>query len=43
MNASSTVSPDPNHAYLDYVRDPTNGYVGTALPIDKGLELTVRI
>lgn len=37
------VNLDPNHAYLNYVRAPENGYVSTPLPLDKGLELTVRI
>ncbi|OJZ73391.1 methyltransferase [Mycobacterium paraffinicum] len=37
------VNLDPDHAYLDYVRAPENGYVSTPLPIDKGLELAVRV
>jgi predicted O-methyltransferase YrrM len=28
--------------YLQYVRDPANGYVSTEIPIDDGLELSVR-
>jgi predicted O-methyltransferase YrrM len=28
--------------YVRYVRDPTNGYVSTEIPIDDGLELSVR-
>lgn len=37
------VNLDPDHAYLDYVRAPQNGYVSTPVPLDKGLELTVRM
>lgn len=37
------VNLDPNHAYLNYVHAPENGYVSTPLPLDKGLELTVRV
>ncbi|ORA80888.1 class I SAM-dependent methyltransferase [Mycobacterium malmoense] len=37
------VNLDPEHAYLNYVHAPENGYVSTALPLDKGLELTVRV
>jgi hypothetical protein len=37
------VNLDPNHAYLNYVHAPKNGYVSTPLPIDKGLELAVRV
>lgn len=33
---------DPSQAYLSYVREPANGYVSVALPIDKGMELAVR-
>lgn len=34
---------DPKHAYLDYVHAPQNGYVSAPIPLDKGLELTVRV
>lgn len=37
------VNLDPNHAYLDYVRAPENGYIGTPLSLDKGVDLTVRV
>jgi predicted O-methyltransferase YrrM len=37
------VNLDPNRAYLNYVHAPENGYVSTALPLDKGLELAVRV
>lgn len=37
------VNLDPHHDYLNYVRAPENGYVSTALPLDKGLELAVRV
>ncbi|WAJ43532.1 class I SAM-dependent methyltransferase [Mycobacterium sp. Aquia_216] len=37
------VNLDPNHDYLNYVRAPENGYVSTPLPLDKGLELAVRV
>jgi hypothetical protein len=37
------VNLDPNHGYLDYVHAPENGYVSTPLPLDKGLELAVRV
>ncbi len=29
--------------YLDYVRDPINGYFSTEVPLDAGLELSVRV
>jgi predicted O-methyltransferase YrrM len=28
--------------YLDYVRDPANGYVSSEIPLDDGLELSIR-
>lgn len=37
------VNLDPDHAYLNYVRTPANGYVSTPVPLDKGLELAVRV
>ncbi|QLL06110.1 O-methyltransferase [Mycobacterium vicinigordonae] len=37
------VSLDPDHAYLNYVRAPENGYISTPLGLDKGVELTVRL
>jgi len=37
------VNLDPNHAYLNYAHAPKNGYVSTPLPLDKGLELAVRV
>jgi predicted O-methyltransferase YrrM len=37
------VNLDPNRAYLNYVHAPKNGYVSTPLPLDKGLELAVRV
>ena len=37
------VNLDPNHGYLDYVHALENGYVSTPLPLDKGLELAVRV
>lgn len=37
------VNLDPNHDYLNYVRAPENGYVSTALPLDKGMDLAVRV
>lgn len=37
------VNLDPNRTYLDYVHGPESGYVSTALPLDKGLELAVRV
>jgi len=29
-------------AYLDYVHDPANGYVGVAFPVEDGMEISVR-
>ena len=29
--------------YLDYVRDPANGYVSVAFPIEDGMELSCRV
>lgn len=37
------VNLDPSHAYLDYVHVPENGYISTAVPLDKGLDLAVRV
>ncbi|MGB8404892.1 MAG: class I SAM-dependent methyltransferase [Mycobacterium sp.] len=37
------VSLDPKRVYLDYVHAPENGYVSAPIPLDKGLELTVRV
>jgi predicted O-methyltransferase YrrM len=37
------VNLDPSHAYLDYIHAPENGYVSTPVPLDKGLELAVRV
>ncbi|MGX9670223.1 O-methyltransferase [Mycobacterium sp. HM-7] len=34
---------DPDHVYLDYVNAPGGGYVSVPIPLDKGLELTVRV
>jgi predicted O-methyltransferase YrrM len=34
---------DPDHVYLDYVNAPANGYVSAPIPLDKGMELTVRV
>lgn len=37
------VNLDAEHAYLNYVRAAENGYVSTHLPVDKGLELAIRV
>jgi len=34
--------PEMLQAYVDYVRDPKNGYTSNELPIDDGLELSLR-
>ena len=34
--------PGQTKSYLDYVRNPTNGYTSVELPIEDGLELSVR-
>lgn len=34
---------DPEHVYLDYVNAPANGYVSVPIPLDKGMELAVRV
>ena len=34
--------PDALRPYLDYVRDPANGYVSVALPIGDAMELSTR-
>ena len=34
--------PRPLEEYLDYVRDPANGYVSVSIPIGDGMELSVR-
>ncbi|MGF2945714.1 hypothetical protein ACQV26_11295 [Mycobacterium sp. Lab-001] len=37
------VNLDPDHAYLDYMRAPENDDISTALPLETGLELAVRV
>jgi predicted O-methyltransferase YrrM len=39
--ADDTTMPSMN-AYLDYVRDPANGYAGVAFPVEDGMEISVR-
>ena len=34
--------PRPLASYLDYVRDPANGYVSVCIPIGDGMEFSVR-
>jgi predicted O-methyltransferase YrrM len=34
---------DPDHVYRDYVNAPASGYVSVPIPLDKGMELTVRV
>jgi predicted O-methyltransferase YrrM len=34
--------PDALRSYLDYVRDPANGYVSVAIPIGDAMELSTR-
>jgi predicted O-methyltransferase YrrM len=34
--------PDATKPYLDYVREPKNGYTSVELPIEDGLELSIR-
>jgi predicted O-methyltransferase YrrM len=29
--------------YLDYVRDPANGYVSVAFPVDDGMDISCRV
>jgi len=29
--------------YLDYVRDPANGYVSVAFPVEDGMEISCRV
>ena len=35
--------PDHVAAYLAYVRDPANGFVSVMLPMDDGIEYSVRV
>jgi predicted O-methyltransferase YrrM len=35
--------PDELAAYLDYVRDPAHGFVSVMLPMDDGIEYSVRV
>ena len=37
-----TLMPEMLKPYLNYVRDPENGYTSSELPIDDGLELSLR-
>ncbi|KAB7758881.1 O-methyltransferase [Mycolicibacterium mucogenicum] len=34
---------DPDHVYRDHVNAPGSGYVSVPIPLDKGMELTVRV
>lgn len=40
--ADDTTFPDMAD-YLDYVRDPANGYVSVAFPVEDGMEISCRI
>jgi hypothetical protein len=35
--------PDHVAAYLAYVRNPANGFVSVTLPLDDGIEYSVRV
>jgi predicted O-methyltransferase YrrM len=37
-NSFATVQP-----YLDYVRDPANGYIGVDFPVEDGMEISCRL
>jgi predicted O-methyltransferase YrrM len=37
------IAPDQLVSYLDYVRNPANGFVSVALPIDDGIEYSVKL
>ncbi|WP_235486952.1 class I SAM-dependent methyltransferase, partial [Frankia sp. AvcI1] len=37
-----TLFPAETRDYLDYVRTPGNGYTGVEIPLDDGLDLTIR-
>jgi predicted O-methyltransferase YrrM len=37
------IFPDELASYLDYVRNPANGFVSVALPIDDGIEYSVKL
>jgi predicted O-methyltransferase YrrM len=39
--ADDTTSPSMS-AYLDYVHDPSNGYVNVAFPVEDGMEISCR-
>lgn len=41
--AADDTSFDSVKPYLDYVRDPANGYEGVAFPVEDGLELSCRL
>jgi predicted O-methyltransferase YrrM len=36
------IAPDALRSYLHYVRDPLNRYVSAEVPLDDGLELSLR-
>ncbi len=38
----TTLMPEILAGYLSYVRNPANGYISSAIPIDDGLELSMR-
>jgi predicted O-methyltransferase YrrM len=37
------IAPEALVSYVGYVRDPLNGYVSVELPLDDGLELSMRM
>jgi len=37
------IAPEALASYVRYVRDPLNGYVSVELPLDDGLELSIRM
>jgi predicted O-methyltransferase YrrM len=37
------IAPDETAPYLDYVRNPANGFVSVTLPLDDGMEYSVKL
>ena len=37
------IAPEALASYVRYVRDPLNGYVSVEVPLDDGLELSIRM
>jgi hypothetical protein len=42
MDGKRSICPCCVESYVAYVRDPANGYSSSEIPLDDGLELSIR-